>query len=71
MIDIRTKTAIIIKKNGLYLVGTVMGSTDLRWSTSKYDAWQTRDKKRAQNVARMTGGIMMLFNPIIGKEKTI
>lgn len=69
MIDIRAKTAIIIRKNGKYLVGKMLESSDLRWSNSRYEAWRTRDRELARNVARVTGGVMMLFNPIIGKEK--
>ena len=30
--DIRRQTCIIIRKNGEYLVGRILGSKDLRWS---------------------------------------
>ena len=69
--DIRTKTCIIIRKNGEYLVGTIMYSTDLRWSISPYDAWRTRRKEDAERVARKVGGEMVLFNPIVNQMKVI
>ena len=71
MTDIRKKTCILIKKNGDYLVGKILWSNDLRWSKNRYDAWQTREKKDAEDVARKTGGIMVLFNPVVGQEKII
>lgn len=69
--DIRTKTCIIIRKNGEYLVGTIMYSKDLRWSISQYDAWRTRRKEDAERVARKVGGEMVLFNPIVNQMKVI
>ena len=54
--DIRTKTCIIIRRNGEYLVGKMLFSTDLRWSNSAYDAWRTRDREKAEEIARETGG---------------
>jgi len=71
MMDIRTKTCIIIRKNGEYLVGTILYSTDLRWSISPYDAWRTRRKEDAQRVARAVGGEMVLFNPILNRKKEL
>ena len=62
--DIRKATCLIIRKNSEYLVGYVMYSDDLRWSTSPYDAWKTRDVETARRIARKTGGIMMLWNPV-------
>ena len=67
--EIRRKTCIIIEKDGEYLVGTILYSTDLRWSTSPFDAWMTRDRRAAKMVADATGGKMVLFNPIINKMK--
>ena len=69
--DIRKKTCIVIRKNGEYLVGTILYSTDLRWSNSPYDAWKTRDKERAREIARKTGGIMVLFNPIVNETRVM
>ena len=69
--DIRRKTCIIIRKDGEYLVGTILYSTDLRWSTSPYDAWRTRRREDARRVARAVGGVMVLFNPIIGQRRRL
>jgi len=46
--DIREKTVLIIKKGGEYLVGTILYSTDLRWSLSPWDAWATRTRENAE-----------------------
>ena len=64
---LRRETCIIIRKNGEYLVGTILYSRDLRWSYSAFDAWRTRDREAARRVARVVGGVLVLFNPIIGK----
>ena len=69
--DIRKKTCIIIRKNGEYLVGYVLWSGDLRWSNYTYDAWKTRNKEKAAEVARRVGGVMVLFNPIVNQRKVI
>ena len=68
---IREKTCIVIRKNGDYLVGYVLYSEDLRWSESAYDAWKTRDIEKAKEVARKTGGIMVLFNPVVNQLKVM
>ena len=68
---IRRETGIIIKKGNEYLVGTILYSTDLRWSLSPYDAWKTRNKAAAEKVARKVGGIMVLFNPILNMKKVM
>lgn len=69
MMDIRKATCIVIAKDGQFLVGTICYSTELRWSTSIYDAWQTRDRGKAEMVARKVGGVMMLFNPITNQRR--
>lgn len=66
---IRRKTGIIIRREGEYLVGTILYSTDLRWSRSPYDAWITRRIADARMVAAATGGEMVLFNPIVNQLK--
>lgn len=71
MTDIRKETCIVIKKDGSYLVGRILWSNDLRWSNSRHDAWRTRSRKAAKKLARRTGGIMVLFNPIVDQEKII
>ena len=67
--EIRKKTCIIIRKENEYLVGTILWSTDLRWSLSPYDAWRTRRREDAERVARAVGGVPMLFNPIVKQMK--
>lgn len=67
--DIRKKTCLIIRKNGEYLAGRIIFSTDLRWSIYRHEAVRTRDIEKAKKVARKTGGILMLFNPITGDER--
>lgn len=68
---IRKETCIIIRRNGEYLVGTILYSTDLRWSGSPYDAWRTRDREKAARIARITGGVMVLFNPVVNQKRVI
>ena len=67
--DIRRQTCLIIRKNGEYLVGRILYSNDLRWSRSRYDAGRTRSIEVGREVARKTGGTLMLFNPITGEER--
>lgn len=69
--DIRKKTCLIIRKNDEYLVGTILYGNDLRWSGSPYDAWRTRDREKAEEYARRTGGIVMLFNPIVNQMRIL
>lgn len=69
--DIRKKTCIVIRKNGEYLVGYIVFTDELRWSGSPYDAWKTRNKEKAAEVARKTGGIMVLFNPIVNQTRVM
>ena len=68
---IRKATCVIIRKDGEYLVGTILGSTDLRWSQSPYGAWKTRRKEDAERVAGKVGGEMVLFNPIVNRLREI
>ena len=69
--DIRKKTCIVIRKNGEYLVGYIVFTDELRWSDSPYDAWKTRNKEKAAEVARKVGGVMVLFNPIVNQRKVM
>jgi len=70
---IRAQTVLIIRRPYIneYLVGKQISSGRLVWSTSKYDAWRTRDKNKAWKVARKTGGEPVLFNPIAGRTKAL
>ena len=67
--DIRKYTCLIVKKNGEYLAGRIIFSTDMRWSIYRHEAVRTRDIDKAKDIARKTGGILMLFNPITGDER--
>lgn len=69
--DIRRKTGIIIRKNREYLQGRIIYSEELRWTNSQYDAWRTRDREAAERIARITGGVMVLFNPIVNQMKVM
>ena len=69
--EIRKKTCVIIRKENEYLVGTILGSTDLRWSRSPYDAWSTRERADAELVAGLVGGEMVLFNPVVNQMKVL
>ena len=69
--DIRKQTSIIIRKNSEFLVGKICYSNELKWSSSPYDAWRTRDREEAAEVARATGGVMVLWNPIVKQMKVI
>ena len=67
--DIRTKTGIIIEKDGEYLVAVDIFRTSLVWSSSPWDAWITRRKDQALIVADKVGGCRVLFNPVAGQIK--
>ena len=69
--DIRKKTCCIVKKHGEYLVGYIVFTDEIRWSASPYDAWKTRKREKAEEVARRTGGIVMLFNPVVNQMKVL
>lgn len=69
--DIRKLTCLIVRKNGEYLVGRVMGTKDLRWSIYAHEAWRTRNREKAEEIARRTGGIICLYNPAAGQIKVI
>ncbi len=69
--NIRKHTCLIIRRNGEYLVGKIVYSTDLRWSRSPYDAWKTRNREKAEKIARATGGIVMLFNPVVNQLRVL
>lgn len=69
--ELRKKTVLIIRKNGKYLVGRQIYDGPLVWSLSRWDAWRTRDRETARRIARATGGVTILFNPIIGEERIL
>ena len=65
--NIRRETGIIIQKDGQYLVARIIGTNQLRWSLSPWDAWRTRKREFALMVADKVGGTQMLFNPVAGQ----
>jgi hypothetical protein len=65
MADIRSATRLIIKRDGKFLVGA--SGLFLRWSESPYDAWHTRNRTAAFNVAWKVRGLPYLFNPVAGQ----
>ena len=67
--DIRLHTKLIVKRENEFLVGVQIGTRQLRWSTSPYDAWGTRIRLNARMVAEKTNGTIYLFNPIVGQLK--
>ena len=69
--DVRRKTRIIIRRGVEYLVGTILYSTDLRWSRSPYGAWGTRNMEQAEKLEKVVGGDLWLFNPIVGQLKEL
>ena len=71
MMDIRTKTGIIIEKDGEYLVAVDIFGTSLVWSDSPWDAWITRKRDHALMVAEKVGGRRVLFNPVVGQIKLL
>lgn len=69
--ELRRQTALIIRRNGEYLVGRQIYHGPLVWSVSAWDAYRTRDRGTARRIARATGGTVMLFNPIVGKVRVL
>lgn len=70
VMDIRTKTGLIIRKEGKFLVACEVGTNKLIWRDSPYDAWFTRNREDAERVISVTGGELTLFNPIAGQVRT-
>lgn len=69
--DVRKATRLIIRKNGEYMVGRILYSRELRWSTSPNDAWWTRDMEKAEDMARKLGGIVVMFNPVVNQIRVL
>ena len=65
--DIRLKTTLIIKRDGMYLQGYILYSDEFRWSDSPWDAWKTRIRANAKSAQMKAGGTIMLWNPIVGQ----
>lgn len=69
--DVRKATRLIIRKNGEYMVGRILYSQELRWSTSPNDAWWTRDMEKAEDMARKLGGIVVMYNPVVNQIRVL
>jgi hypothetical protein len=69
--NIRESTCLIIKRGSEFLVGRVLYSNKFRWSIYPWDAWKTRNRTRAENAARTTGGDLWLFNPVAGQLREV
>ena len=65
--ELKRHTCIIIRKNGEYLIGRSLLTSELRWNNSDYEAWRTRNRDDAWRVAEYVGGVTVLFNPITGE----
>jgi len=67
----RKATVLVVRRGVEYLVGRIPYSLEFRWSRSPYDAWGTRDRESARKVARMVGGDIWLFNPVVGQLREL
>lgn len=69
--NVRLCTVLIVKRGSMFMVGKIPYSAEFRWSNSAYDAWRTRDRQTAENVARIVGGDLWLWNPISGQLREL
>ena len=69
--NIREQTRLIVRRGEDFLVGTILYSTDLRWSASPWDAWSTRNREKAEMVAKKVAGDLWLFNPVAGQLREV
>ena len=69
--NIRKCTVLIVKRGSQFLVGRIPYSLEFRWSDSAYDAWSTRSREAAEDVAKLIGGDLWLFNPVVGQLREI
>lgn len=65
--DIRRKTALIIRKDREYLVGRDELFGGLIWNSSPWAAWSTRIRANAKSIQQKVGGEIMLWNPVAGQ----
>ena len=70
--ELRKATALIVMKDGKYLsrVGTMMLSSSV-WDPHLSNAWRTRNKQEAQEIADRVGGILALFNSITWEVRVL
>ena len=69
--DVKKATRLIIRKDGEYMVGRILYSRELRWSTSPNDAWWTRDREKAEFVAGELGAAVVLYNPVVNQIRDL
>ena len=69
--NIRLCTVLIVKRGSQFLVGRIPYSLEFRWSDSAYDAWSTRSREAAEDVAKLIGGELWLFNPVAGQLREL
>ena len=67
--EIHKKTGMVVERDGYYLQAVNPDTGIVSWSRSIYDAWRTRDKAAAWQVAWMMRGYLWLFNPILGEKR--
>ena len=67
-------TCLIIRRGPEYLVRRsriFATGLDPVWSLSCYDASRTRSISRARKIADEVGGVVMLFNPLVGQLRRL
>lgn len=69
--DIRLHTYLIIRRNGEYVGGRILGSKEIRWTIYAHEAAKTRNRQIAEIAARRVGGILMLYNDITGEARPL
>lgn len=69
--DIRRHTFCIIRRNGEYMAGRILGSNDIRWTIYAHEAVKTRNRQLAEEIARKIGGIVVLYNDITLETKIL
>ena len=69
--DIRKHTFCIIRKNGKYIASRILGSNQIRWTIYAHEAAKTRNREKAEEIARRIGGIVMLYNDITRDIKVL
>ena len=65
--EIEDYSRFIVSKYGQYLVCVNESTKAADWRPNIYDAWWTVDINAAKKVARILGGRVVKFNPIIGR----
>lgn len=69
--DIRTRTVLVVRKDGQYLSRREMLTGRIVWDPHLGNAWKTRNREKAREKAEKYGGVLVLFNPIIWEVKDL